>query len=197
MKAWQGTAHGTEACSGTSSTVCLNDQGGNRMDVTKDITCTLRATSNHPPLVFENHAQDSRYTGPLAVAQTVLSTFGTGGNNQPFVVEDAQCFDVRFTSEGTKNVRANSYQTEIARTIDTGGNSPDSNQGGVAVVAIQGSMIGRKEENGPLGDGVSEDTCYTLNTVDRHGVVYAIDRESFNCGENFARKLGIDRKSVV
>ena len=40
-------------------------------------------------LMFENHSQDTRYTGPLEVAQTVLSTFGTGGNNQPFVVESA------------------------------------------------------------------------------------------------------------
>lgn len=85
-------------------------------------------------LVFENHGQDSRYTGPLNVAQTVLSTYGTGGNNQPFVVEEAKCFDVRFTSEGTKNARQNCYETDTSRTIDTGGNAPDSNQGGVAVV---------------------------------------------------------------
>lgn len=37
--------------------------------------------------VFENHSQDSRYTGPVDVAQTVSATFGMGGNNQPFVVE--------------------------------------------------------------------------------------------------------------
>ena len=48
----------------------------------------LRAESHHPPLVFENHSQDCRFRGPLDVAQTVLSTYGTGGNNQPFVVED-------------------------------------------------------------------------------------------------------------
>ena len=37
-------------------------------------------------LMFENHSQDTRYTGPLEVAQTVSATYGTGGNNQPFVV---------------------------------------------------------------------------------------------------------------
>lgn len=58
------------------------------MDVTHERTATLRAESHHSPLVFENHSQDCRYTGPLDVAQTVLSTYGTGGNNQPFVVED-------------------------------------------------------------------------------------------------------------
>lgn len=83
----QRAAGGAEESSYFSS-LCLNDQGGNRMDVTDDVTCTLRAESHHPPLVFENHSQDARYTGPHDVAQTVLSTFGTGGNNQPFVVGD-------------------------------------------------------------------------------------------------------------
>lgn len=38
-------------------------------------------------LMFENYSQDTRYTGLLNVAQTVSATYGTGGNNQPFVVE--------------------------------------------------------------------------------------------------------------
>ncbi len=40
------------------------------------------------PKVFENHSQDTRYKGPLEVAQTVSATYGMGGNNQPFVVEE-------------------------------------------------------------------------------------------------------------
>ena len=91
----------------------------------------------HPSnYLFENHSQDARYRGPLDVSQTVTATFGMGSNNQPFVVENTKCFDVRFTSEGTKNVRANVYETDTARTIDTGGNAPDSNQGGVAVICM-------------------------------------------------------------
>lgn len=84
----QGSAGGTGESSEAAGTVCLNDQGGERMDVTHERTVTLRAESHHPPLVFENHSQDCRFRGPLDVAQTVLSTYGTGGNNQPFVVED-------------------------------------------------------------------------------------------------------------
>lgn len=38
--------------------------------------------------VFENHSQDTRYNGPVNVSQTVSATFGTGGNNTPFVVEE-------------------------------------------------------------------------------------------------------------
>ena len=47
---------------------------------------------------------------------------------------------------------------------------PGSNQGGIAVVSIQGSMIGRKDENGPQGSGIGEDVSFTLNTVDRNAV---------------------------
>jgi DNA (cytosine-5)-methyltransferase 1 len=174
----------------------LNDQGGQRMDVTMGVTQTLRATANHPPLVFENHAQDSRYTGPLDKSQTVLATFGTGGNNQPFVVENFRCFDVRFTSLGTQNKRHNCYETKTARTIDTGGNAPDSNQGGVAVVSLQGSMIGRSEKNGPQGDGINKDVSFTLNTVDRHAVVYALDRVTTDGSRKYKGTMGITDNGV-
>lgn len=49
-------------------------------------TCSEETGSG---LMFENHSQDTRYRGPLEVAQTVSATYGTGGNNQPFVVESA------------------------------------------------------------------------------------------------------------
>ena len=132
--AWQRAIDRFEKGARDASELCLNDQGGNRMDVTDGVTGTLRAKSNHPPLVFDNHGQDSRYTGPIDTAQTVLATYGTGGNNQPFVVEELQTFDVRFTSEGTRNVRAKVYESEKLRTIDTSGNAPDGNQGGIIVV---------------------------------------------------------------
>lgn len=48
---------------------------------------TLRA-GVVPATVYENHSQDSRYTGPLDTAPTVSATYGMGGNNQPFVVEE-------------------------------------------------------------------------------------------------------------
>ena len=84
-------------------------------------------------LMFSSHSQDSRYKGPVEIADTVTQSYGTGGNNQPLVIS-SPTFDVRFTSLNTRNMRANCYQTEISRCLDTGGNSPDSNQGGVAVV---------------------------------------------------------------
>lgn len=41
-------------------------------------------------------------------------------------------------------------------------------------VCIQGSMIGRKDENGPQGNGINVDKAFTLNTIDRHAVAYGI-----------------------
>lgn len=119
------------------------------------------------PALFENHGQDSRYTGPLDVAQTVLATFGTGGNNQPFVV--AGTFDVRLTSEGTKNGRHNVYETGISRTVDTGGNHPDSNQGGVAVVEAFG--ISSKDSNAMKSKNPSSGIykAKTSRTLDTQG----------------------------
>lgn len=49
-------------------------------------TCSEETSTG---LMFENHSQDTRYTGPLDVAQTISASYGTGGNNQPFVVESA------------------------------------------------------------------------------------------------------------
>ena len=42
-----------------------------------------RHSDNNQPVLFDNHAKDCRYTGPLEVAPTVTSTYGTGGNNVP------------------------------------------------------------------------------------------------------------------
>lgn len=49
---------------------------------------------------------------------------------------------------------------------------------------LQGNMIGRKDENGPQGDGVNEDVCFTLDATDRHAVcvpedVYAMTTSSY------------------
>lgn len=109
--------------------ICLNDQGGERMDFYSDESGTLRASGGIAPFVFENHSQDSRYKGPLKETQTLASNLGQGGNNQPFVV-----YDIRQTSENTKNERHNIYECDVSRTIDTSGNTPTRNQGGVAIV---------------------------------------------------------------
>ena len=185
FKSWQATAGGIAKSSGASGKICLNDQGGNRMDVTEEKTCTFRAEAHHPPVVmesagfctehsaksrsigyeeemsptlragvvpaavcFENHSQDTRYRQLGDIAPTVSANYGMGGNNQPFVVE--KTYDVRLTSEGTKNARQNVYETGTARTVDTGGIPPDANQGGIAVVEAYGICF--KDSNAMKSD---------------------------------------------
>lgn len=291
FRSWQRTAGSAADCTGTAS-LCLNDQGGQRMDVTDDVTATLRAEAHHPPCVlesagfctehssksrsigyeeetsptlragvvpatvYENHSQDTRYTGPIDTAPTVSATYGMGGNNQPFVVseETPKTLKIRSGCEGggkgaliqenksathscnndqtlfepcnwdgqqtaptltahnaggnqrmpdknhfncvlqaygicskesnamkSDNPHSGIYEADTSRTIDGNGGNPGCNQGGIAVVesyAIQGSMIGRDDKNGPQGDGINDDVSFTLNTVDRHAV-YTMTTGSF------------------
>ena len=72
------------------SVLCLNDQGGTLMDVSEDCTGTLRAQEHgHQPLIFENHGQDSRFSGPVSVSPAICAGAGEGGNNLPFAVEQS------------------------------------------------------------------------------------------------------------
>lgn len=266
--------------------IVLNDQGGNRMDITEEVTSTLRAEAHHPPCVMESagfcteHSAKSRTIGyeeecsptlragvvPAAVAlenhptdsrvklsedgniQTLTSRMGTGGNNVPLVMKirsgcdgggkgpliqenksaTLSCNNVQTLFEPcgwdggqvsptltkqnaggnqrmpdkdnftcvlqpfgisskdsnamkSDNPHSGIYEAETARTLDGNGGNPSCNQGGIAVVesyAIQGSMIGREDKNGPQGDGINEDVSFTLNTVDRHAV-YAITTGSY------------------
>lgn len=201
---------------GRNGVMVLNDQGGNRMDVTEDMTCTLRAESHHPPLVFENHSQDSRYTGPQDMVQTILSTFGTGGNNQPFVLETPKTLKIRSGCEGggkgaliqddlsatlgcnndqtlfvpkaygicskgsnsmlSDNPHSGFYEADTSRCLDANGGDPSCNQGGIAVVAIEGN--GSRPSH--RGDGYKEtDAMYTLNATEQHGVAYSSSKASF------------------
>ena len=75
------------------SILCLNDQGGQVMELSEDVSGTLRAQEHgHQPLVFENHGVDSRYTGPHKVVPTLSARAGTGGNNLPLIEEQGPVF---------------------------------------------------------------------------------------------------------
>ena len=251
FRPWQGVAGAFAEGAGASGCVCLNDQGGSRIDVTEDVAATLRAENHgHPPCVmgaagfctehsaqargigygeetsptlragtvpaavYENHSQDTRYIGPLETAPTVNATYGMGGNNQPFVVETPKTLKIRSGCEGggkgaliqdnksatlgcnndqtlfvpkvygicskdsnamkSENPKSGFYEAETSRCLDANGGNPTCNQGGMAVVALQGSMIGRAEKNGPQGSGVNEDVSFTLDAADRHAVAYCM-----------------------
>lgn len=65
--------------------LCINDQGGERMDVTVDKTATLRAQmDNHQPLIFESHGMDARYRqmGSVAPAMSARGVLCLGGGRR-------------------------------------------------------------------------------------------------------------------
>ena len=71
------------------SVLCINDQGGQVMEISKGMTGTLRAQEHgHQPLVYENHGIDARYRRMEEVAPTMSARYGTGGNNVPLVEQE-------------------------------------------------------------------------------------------------------------
>ena len=225
-EARQGTARGAEEGAGAAGiregeqAICLNDQGGSRMEVTHEMTATLRAEAHHPPCIMgasgfcAEHSASSRGIGyeneraptlragvvPSVaidfnptdsrirlkeddVCQTLTARMGTGGNTVPLVFGLSSDQSRAMLSE---NPHAGIYEAQTSRTLDTSGGSPQCNQGGMMVVepvgnpcyCLQASMIGRKEENGPQGDGINREVAFTLDTVDRHAV-YAMTTGSF------------------
>lgn len=74
-------------------------------------------------------------------------------------------------------------QTLTSRMGTGGGNVPMVMEPN-PVICLQGNGIDRADTAGCNGKGWKEDTCYTLNTIDRPAVAYGLDRASFNQGQN-------------
>ncbi len=118
--------------------------------------------------------------GKGALIQDDKSATISCNNDQTVFVPTAFgiCSD-KSNSMQSDNPHSGIYEAETSRTLDANGGNPGCNQGGIAVVALQGSMIGREDQNGPKGSGAGEDVSFTLNTIDRHAVAYAMTTGSF------------------
>lgn len=99
--------------------LCINDQGGERMDVTVDKTATLRAQmGNHQPLIFESHGMDARYRQMGSVAPAMSARCGTGGNNVPLVGEQVYCLAGNTIDREPENGgNGMGYQENVAYTL--------------------------------------------------------------------------------
>ncbi len=95
------------------------------------------------------------------IAPTLMAFMGTGGNNVPFVaaipIQDGREMEKKQNGLGIGSEGDPSY------TLD---------QTGAQAVAIQGTIIGRADHNGPQGSGVGQPGApmYTLDSVSQHGV---------------------------
>lgn len=159
-------------------------------NITENISPTLTTEEPHAVAyeqqLYENHSQDTRYTGPLGIAPTVIATYGMGGNNQPFVISaliDRTPIPYGISSYDSHAMKSDNphsgiYEAATARTLDANGGNPACNQGGIAVVEGNGSRPSHQ------GDGFKEsDIMYTLNTVERHAVAYNTEVAHFGEGQ--------------
>ena len=163
FKAWQRTAGSFTNCTGETSNLCLNDQGGSRMDITEAVTSTLRAQSHHPPCILEtvmsveNHPLDSRITiSDKNKAQTLTSRMGTGGNNVPLIMSEVpKTYGIcskDSNSMKSDNPHSGFYEANTSRTLDKNCGNPSCNQGGVAIVENIPFTQNQRDEVRTLGN---------------------------------------------
>ena len=88
FRAWQRAAGGAAPCIGAAGGICLNDQGGSRMDVTDDVTCTLRAEAHHPPCVLEQAVSGNRQPSVAETPKTLKIRAGGGSGGKGALIQD-------------------------------------------------------------------------------------------------------------
>ena len=85
------------------------------------ITAAAGMAGNNQPILFDNHGPDTRYSGPVKVAQTVTSALGTGGNNTPLAVHgEPYCIAGNVINRQDKNGgNGCGYQQGVSYTLTT------------------------------------------------------------------------------
>ena len=152
--------------------VCV-DQGGGKSNCTVDeqVTPPLSCTHGGAPAVAftQNQRDEVRDLGDKSAALAAEP----GMKQQTFVAqpEDVTAFHVN-------------QRNELIDLHGKSGALMATRSDQMQTFVLQGNMIGRKDENGPQGDGVNEDVCFTLDATDRHAVcvpesVYAMTTGSY------------------
>ena len=122
------------------------------------------------PVMYENHPNDSRITGPVDPSPTVAARWGTGGGNTPLVqhtfrksrrAQSAEDFET-WVPDGVTNT-LNCFDLGDIRSVDIV----------VEPIALAENTIGRQPMNGGNGDGYTVGgPMYTLNATGVHGVAH-------------------------
>lgn len=165
----------------------LDDQGGQQINVRTDgKSPTLRAEMHgNVPCVMDAIGFDRYNQCSTGNVCETLRTPG-GGDNYPTVVYSVENHpaDSRVDIDDSGKV-----QTLTSRMGTGGGNVPMVME---PVFCSQGNGIDRADTAGCNGKGVKEDISYTLNTIDRHAVVYACSskQQSLAVSEDIGNTLG-------
>ena len=142
--------------------LCLNDQGGQVMDCTENITGTLRAQMHsHQPLILESNQEHARVRVD-GVSPTLPASMGMGGGYVPMVYEN-HGIDSRYTGP-------HEVSPTISARCGTGGNNIPLVEQDASIYCIVGNIIDRQPENGGNGCGYQEGISYTLTAMDRHAI---------------------------
>jgi DNA (cytosine-5)-methyltransferase 1 len=132
-------------------------------------------------VLYENHPNDSRVTGPHDVAPSCVSRYGTGGGNVPLVQKAiAFSFDsLSSNSMKSKNPISGCNQVDLSRSLDTSrGLDPTCNQGGMAVaVDCYNKTIGEKSQSISSSASDINHTGGVINPADRMAVRRLSPRE--------------------
>lgn len=179
----------TTLCNGTRAGFCngvvVGYDGYNQTltgDKTMSITGAASDIHHVPGVVYsaENHPADSRVNlDESGKVQTLTSRMGTGGGNVPMVLEPfCKSSSARSAEDATTWKHA-----EVANTLNTF-DQGEARANELVVYCLQGNGIDRSDTAGCNGKGWRERQSYTLNTIDRPAVVYALDRAFYNQGKN-------------
>lgn len=115
--------------------ICLNDQGGNRMDISENITGTLRAESHHPPCVVLPCVFDARGNGDGQTVPTITGDHNGRISDYTAVLCEPYAIDCR-------NITAN----KTSGTLQINGNSLNSvNPVAVPILMFQGQASSSAE----------------------------------------------------
>lgn len=156
------------------SVLCLNDQGGHRLDCAEDVSGTLRAQEHgHQPLVLATQ-QGGAEIGH-GVCPAITAAAGMSGNNQPVLFEN-HGLDSRYTGPHPVAPTMSANYGQGGNNVPLVSRDPDS-------FCISGNIIDRQDKNGGNHFGYQPDISYTLNTCDRHAVYNRPRNDQFRPGE--------------
>lgn len=144
------------------SVMCLNDQGGQVMDCTENITGTLRAQMHsHQSLILESNQEHARVRTD-GISPTLPASMGMGGGYVPMLFEN-HGIDARYTGP-------HEVSPTISARCGTGGNNVPLVEEPPTAFCISGNIVDRKPHNGGNGLGINEEVAFSLTTADRHAV---------------------------
>lgn len=132
--------------------------------------------NDYAPIVLEKVVGLDLYNNAVSGDTAVTITTKTGRGTQNSGPSVACIYSAGFNGQNSVTAAGVDYMEEKTPPIIKNKQTD--------VFCLQGSMIGRADKNGPQGNGINKNVGFTVNTTDRHAVVYALDRASFNQGVN-------------